>query len=292
MQRVLVSMMLILLGIGLEYHAYSEDAPASANASSTDNNQNNSTEWYFSWGYSRNYWAPTDIHVSQPSLGNDFTVHRVKAIDFPQWDTGIFNKGITTPQWNLRLGRFFGSERTYAIELNIDHSKYSTVENQTAHITGTIDNKSVDFDQELTADYFRYWLHNGANHIMLNLVHRTALLGELNQNYSLSGLLKAGFGIMLPHVSNTILGQNNDVGTKDFKHMVGIHSGWWQLKGWTVGVEAAARWIPIMPVYLEFSWKAAYSSLKGSPVYEGTADHSLFMNEIVASLGCTILSGP
>ena len=30
--------------------------------------------WYFSWGYSRQQYAPSDIHVSQPSLGNDFTV--------------------------------------------------------------------------------------------------------------------------------------------------------------------------------------------------------------------------
>src|SRR5277367_2650132 len=38
-------------------------------------------EWYFSWGYSKEWWAPSDIHVSQASLGNDFTLHGVRATD-------------------------------------------------------------------------------------------------------------------------------------------------------------------------------------------------------------------
>src|ERR1700678_1168437 len=38
-------------------------------------------EWYASWGYSKQYWAPTDIHVSQPSLGNNFTLHDVHGAD-------------------------------------------------------------------------------------------------------------------------------------------------------------------------------------------------------------------
>ena len=29
-------------------------------------------EWYFSWGTSKQWFANTDIHVSQPSQGNDF----------------------------------------------------------------------------------------------------------------------------------------------------------------------------------------------------------------------------
>lgn len=289
---MLFTLVFSLLGMVAETNSYSDNTPISENTSSTDNTSINSTEWYFSWGYSRDYWSPTDIHISQPSLGNDFTIHQVKAIDLAQWDSGIFNKGITTPQWNLRLGRFIDSDKTYAIELNIDHTKYSTKEDQTAHITGTIDNKSVDFDKTLTPDYFRYWLHNGANHIMVNLAHRRALLGELNHNFSLAGLLKGGIGFMFPHVSNTVLGKENDVGTKSWNHLVGVNSGWWQIKGWTIGAEAGARWVLIMPLYLEFSWKIAYSSLKRVPVYQGSAEHSLLMNEGIASIGYTILNAP
>jgi len=39
--------------------------------------------WYFSWGYSRQQYAPSDIHVSQPTLGNDFTLRQVAGSDFP-----------------------------------------------------------------------------------------------------------------------------------------------------------------------------------------------------------------
>ncbi|MDQ3232895.1 MAG: hypothetical protein M3Q07_13840, partial [Pseudobdellovibrionaceae bacterium] len=99
------------------------------------------TEWYFSWGYSRNFWAPSDIHVSQPSLGNNFTAHKVKATDFAQWDTGLFNKGLTTPQWNLRIGRFIGKAKNYALEFNIDHSKYTSLANQSVRISGMINHE-------------------------------------------------------------------------------------------------------------------------------------------------------
>jgi len=57
-------------------------------------------EWYFSWGYNKEYWAPTDIHVSQASLGNNFTIHGVQGADefsFPE----IFSPSLFGPQYNI-----------------------------------------------------------------------------------------------------------------------------------------------------------------------------------------------
>jgi hypothetical protein len=58
-------------------------------------------EWYFSWGYNKEFWANSDIHVSQPGLGNDFTIHNVQAQDDLQqlgdiFTTDLFGRNITS----------------------------------------------------------------------------------------------------------------------------------------------------------------------------------------------------
>jgi len=81
---------------------------ASAQEAAKDN-------WYFSWGYSRQHYAPTDIHISQPSLGNDFTVRRVEASDFPSTLEknlqAIARLDITNPQENVRIGYYLNPEK-------------------------------------------------------------------------------------------------------------------------------------------------------------------------------------
>lgn len=244
-------------------------------------------EWYFSWGYNSETWAPSDIHVSQPSLGNDFTVHNVKGHDEPGWTTGVFNKGLFAPQNNIRVGRFIDEERTLAIELSLDHTKYTSTANQTARVSGTINGAPVNSVKQLDNNYFRYHLHNGANHLMLNIVKRVPLLGVTNETMSLAAIGKAGIGLMVPHSDNTIMGQNNDVGPKQFSNFFGTKHGWWQFDGVTTGVEAGLRLVLVKPVYLELTDKVAYSRLYDIPVYKGKADQSLWMNEVILSLGFT-----
>lgn len=244
-------------------------------------------EWYFSWGYNRDYWRPSDIHISQKSLGNDFTIHNVRAEDFPQWNSGVFNKELTEPQFNVRIGHFIDKDRTWALELNYDHTKYSTFIDQYARVSGTIGGNYVDSTQLLTYDYFHYNLHNGANHFMLNMVKRIPILFETNENFSLAGVIKAGTGIMVPHSENKVLGNTNYVGSKEWGNLIGMKNGWWQLNGWTVGVEAGLRFVIWNPIYIEFTDKEAYASLVNIPVYQGVADQVLWMNELILSLGYT-----
>jgi hypothetical protein len=244
-------------------------------------------EWYFSWGYSTETWSPADIHVSQPSLGNDFTIHNVRGHDEPGWTSGIFNKGLFAPQNNIRIGRFIDEDRTLAIELSLDHTKYTSTINQTARVSGTVNGVPVDSDRQLDDNFFRYNLHNGANHLMVNVVKRLPLIGTTNESLSLAAIGKAGVGLMVPHSDNTILGQNNDVGEKKFGNYLGFKHGWWQFDGWTAGIEAGVRLVLVKPVYLELTDKVAYARLYDIPVYQGTADHSLWMNEVIMSLGFT-----
>src|ERR1700722_16944934 len=120
-------------------------------------------EWYFSWGYSKQYWAPTDIHVSQPSLGNDFTIHGVRGEDFPNLNSqtiaGAFTGGLFGPQYNIRIGRFVNQDRTIAVELNFDHSKYSSIDGQTALVTGMIAGVPINANYVLDNKFFAYALH-------------------------------------------------------------------------------------------------------------------------------------
>ncbi len=244
-------------------------------------------EWYFSWGYSAETWAPTDIHVSQPSLGNNFTIHNVKGHDEPGWDTGLFNKGLFGPQTNIRIGRFVDEDRTLAIELSLDHTKYTSTIGQTANVTGTINGIPVNTTMLLDENTFRYNLHNGANHLMVNVVKRLPLIGATNESLSLAAIGKVGVGLVIPHSDNTVLGNKNNVGEKKFSNFFGTSNGWWQFDGWTTGVEAGVRFVVAKPVYLELTDKVAYARLYDIPVYKGTAKNSLWMNEIILSLGFT-----
>ncbi|MBC7387141.1 MAG: hypothetical protein H7301_13395 [Cryobacterium sp.] len=247
------------------------------------------SEWYFSWGYNRDFWAPGDIHISQPNLKNDFTLHHVRAVDFAQWnDSGsIFNKDLTVPQFNFRFGFFLEQQHEWALEFSLDHSKYSSVIGQTARISGTVDGLPVDEMKTLDADYFNYRLHNGVNHVMMSLVKRTPLFGDLNQPGSFSLLTKGGLGLIIPHAESTIMGKNSDVGPKKWGNMLGTSTGWWQLNGFTLGAEVAIRFTPFRPLFLELSDKLAYAKLWNVPVYQGRADQVLWMNSVLLAVGFT-----
>lgn len=249
----------------------------------------NQDNWYFSWGYSRQQYAPSDIHVSQPELGNDFTVHQAQATDFPAnfGDTikSIIGLDFTTPQNNLRIGKFMNDEKTFAIEFNVDHTKYNTTIGQTAHVSGTQNGSAVDSDQVLTDQYFDYELHNGLNHLMLNAVWFTHLYGPQHQPGELQLVSRVGAGILLPHADNVILGNRNEVGPKNENICCFKSNDWWQLNGWTAGVEVGFRYTFYKTWYAELTQKIAYGRLSSVPVYKGTADQTIWMSEQILSAG-------
>ena len=244
-------------------------------------------EWYFSWGYNAESWAPTDIHISQPSQRNNFTIHKVKGHDEPPWKLSLFDADPFGPQSNIRIGRFIDEERTLAVEFNLDHTKYTSTLGQTAHVTGTIAGVPTDANTRLDDRFFSYKLHNGANFATINLLKRLPLIGETNESLSVAGIAKVGVGLMVPHSENTVLGQNNDVGQKVLDNLIGLNRGWWQINGWTTGLEAGFRFVLAKPIYLELTDKIAYAHLGDVPVYQGRARHNLWMNELIFSLGIT-----
>lgn len=245
--------------------------------------------WYFSWGYSRQQYAPSDIHVSQPGLGNDFTLRGVAASDFPtsvqDTITSTFNLELTNPQENVRIGKFMNPEKTFAIEFSLDHTKYNTDFGQTVAVSGTINNQSANGSMVLDPQNFSYALHNGLNHIMVNAVWLHHLRGPEQQPGDLQLISRAGAGILLPHADNKLFGNENQVGPKNENICCFSSNDWWQVNGWTAGVEVGLRYRIYKSIYGELTQKFAYGALKGVPVYQGSADQTIWMSEQVFSLG-------
>lgn len=245
--------------------------------------------WYFSWGYSRQQYAPSDIHVTQPDIGSDFVVHKARASDFPSSpeDTisSLFNLDLTNPQENIRLGKFLNLEKTFAVELSIDHSKYNVDLGQTVAVTGTVKNAAYNKDMVLTADNFNYTLHNGLNHVMVNAVWLRHLRGPENQPGDLQLISRVGAGLLIPHADNTIFGNANEVGPKNTNVCCFSSTDWWQINGWTAGVEVGLRYRVYKALYAELTAKGAYGVLRGVPVYKGTADQTIWMSEQILSTG-------
>jgi hypothetical protein len=244
--------------------------------------------WYFSWGYSRQWYAPSDIHVTQPGLGNNYTVHDVRASDAaPTFREGLdstANLNFFNPQENIRLGKFMDREKTFAIEFSLDHSKYNT-DFQTAHVTGTYNGQPIDTDWVLDKQKFDYVHHNGLNHIMLNAVWLNHLFGPKQKAGDLEAISRIGAGFLLPHSENTIDGKTNDVGPKWQNTCCFDSNDWWQILGWTAGVEVGLRYRVTESMYLELTAKEAYGILRKVPVYQGSADQNIWMTEAVLSAG-------
>ncbi len=264
-------------------------APESATSTKVDRVLNEEPNWYFSWGYSRQRYAPSDIHVSQPGLGNDFTVHQAAGSDFPataqQTIEALGNFEFTLPQENVRVGKFMNPEKTFAIEFSLDHSKYQTDLGQVAQVSGMVNRQPYNANMVLDANNFFYALHNGLNHLMINAVWLHHLAGPEKQAGDLQLISRAGAGILLPHADNTVFGKQNDVGPKNENICCFSSNDWWQVNGWTAGVEVGVRYRVYKSVYLELTQKLAYGALRKVPVYQGFADQTLWMSEQVLSAG-------
>ncbi len=224
--------------------------------------------FYFSWGYNKEWYADNNIRISQPSLGNNYKIIKVKGVDKPGWNTGIFNKDLTIPQYNYRLG--YRINEKWGAEINFDHTKYQ-VPDQTLHITGTYLGKNIDSTFARTPDNLTYQLNNGANLFLFNAVRRIKFLNPDSAKVNVRLLLKGGIGFVYPHVENTIMGQYNNSG--------------FQFGGFDSGLEAGIQITFLKRIYLEYTNKVVYAVYRNLKIYEGTAKQNLACYEMILSTG-------
>ncbi len=162
--------------------------------------------FYFSWGYNKEWYANNNIRITQNDLQNKYTFVKVKGVDKTGWSDGIFNKDLTIPQYNYRLG--YNINKKWAFELNFDHTKYQVAE-QTLHMSGTYGGRMVDSSFAQTRNNLSYELNNGANFFLFNMVRKIDLYKDIKERVNVKLLLKGGAGFVYPHVENTIMGQSN-----------------------------------------------------------------------------------
>ena len=235
------------------------------------------TGMYFQWGYNTEWYTKSNLHFKLNN-GSNFTLHNVKASDKPDMK-GIYESplDISIPQYNYRIGYFFNKKKNLAFEINFDHTKY-IIADQDVRIKGKLNNRVVDstirFDE---ANGFQYFLNNGANFLLFNLVKRWNYTSSHNQNFKLDGLGKVGVGPIIPHVQNTFFGKDNDQR--------------FQLGGWNVGLEYALRATFYKTVYLEFASKVDYAGYSGLDVYKGKARQMFGTFEMILNLGFTFPAG-
>lgn len=236
-------------------------------------------EFYFSWGYNTEWYTRSNVHVVQPALGNDYTFTNIKGHDLRGWDegSGIFGKQLTIPQYNYRLGYIFNKEKGLGFEINFDHTKF-IFSDQQAHIKGRLNNHPVDssvaFNQ---ANGFYYYLNNGANFLLFNIVKRWHLYQRPDMKVKIDLLGKAGIGPVIPHVQNSFFGQGNNPG--------------FQFGGWNTGIEGALRATYFKYVYLELANKVDYARYSNLDAYKGKVKQAFGSYELILSLGITFPAG-
>ena len=234
-------------------------------------------EFYFSWGYNKEWYTNSHVKINQPSLGNDYRFVSIKGHDHPGWDEGLFSKALTIPQYNYRIGLFIDKKKGLAVEINFDHTKFIFADQQ-ARIKGTFNNRPVDSlvnFNKANGDY--YYLNNGANFLLFNIVKRWHWATNKKETIKIDFLGKAGIGPVIPHVENSFFGQRNN---PDF-----------QFGGWNVGVEAALRTTFFEYVFLEYTNKIDYARYSNLKIYEGTAKHAFGTYEMMLNLGVTFPVG-
>lgn len=190
------------------------DSPAAdANAADSISGSNHKGKFYFYWGYNGSVFTQSNIHFGGPDY--DFTVLDAVAHDRPSpFSFALyFNPGsISIPQYNYRIGYYLADR--FSISIGLDHMKYVMDQNQTALITGTIDdavggiyadtyNKSP---MVLTEDFLRFEHTDGLNLLSADAEYTLPLLDMLHQKMNISFASGLGIAAMIPRTDVHVIG--------------------------------------------------------------------------------------
>jgi hypothetical protein len=231
---------------------------------------------YGSWGYNEEWYTHSNIHVSQPSLGNDYTFENLQGHDRIGWNyLAQWGYQLTIPQYNYRFGYFFDEKQLWAIELNFDHTKYIVTQGYLAIVDGKFRGRNVDTAVMINNNSIYWQLNNGANWFLFNIVRRFNITKTTNNKLVIYALVKGGIGPTIPHVDDLIFGDQNN------PHF--------QIGGINAGIEALIRFTFFDHIYLEYCNKVDYANYWGLRIADnGTASQSFGAYEMILNLGLTL----
>jgi hypothetical protein len=232
--------------------------------------------FYFSWGYNTEYYSKSDLYIDQPGLNSNYVFKDISAKDHIGWDQ-LFQHALSIPQYNYRLGYFFNKKQDWAFEVNFDHTKYIVRKDQVVQVVGQRNGQAINSPILITDSVLIYFLNNGANFLLFNLVKKKDFYSSPMNNLKVAGLLKGGVGPVIPHVENVIFGERNE------PHF--------QIGGWNTAIEATLKVTLFNHVFLEFCNKLDYARYSNLRIYKGLAHQSFFTYEIIGNLGYTFSCG-
>ena len=231
--------------------------------------------FYISWGYNTESYTRSTVHVKQDAIGDNFDMIHVNAQDHRGWDDGVLHKQLSIPQYNWRIGYYFNDNKDLGVELNFDHTKYIITEGQTIHFSGTHNHLPIDSNIVFGhSTGFYYYLNNGANFLLFNLVKRMPLYHTHSNKLNVDFVGKAGIGPVVPHVENSFFNIPNQ------PHF--------QLGGWNTGLEAVLRVTIMHYGFIEFSQKLDYARYSGLKIFDGTARQNFGTYESILSIGAIL----
>ncbi len=221
---------------------------------------------YGSWGYNREWYSKSDIHIKndgdinqQNANGNyDFTIHDAKASDRDDFDQIVDVGNITIPQFSFRIGYMFNDKHDLGIELNYDHAKYIVNDYQNLRVTGQIFGNPINDNVVINPKSFLHFEHSdGANFWTINLVKRKQIYNAQSGKFRFSAIGKVGPGIVFPRTDVTLFGTR--VNNK------------WHIAGYFLGLEVGPRIEVYKYFFAEWTAKVGYANYTNSLVLENTA---------------------
>ena len=56
-------------------------------------------EFYFSWGYNKEWYTRSNVRIIQPGLGNNYRFTGIEGHDHPGWNEGLCHLALSIPQY-------------------------------------------------------------------------------------------------------------------------------------------------------------------------------------------------
>ena len=232
---------------------------------------------YLQWGYNTEWYTKSTIHfnTSVNGIPHNFTIYKAKASDRPDLDA-IAKKPIeiSIPQFNYRIGFYLNTNKTKAIEINFDHTKYIVNDNQKVRAKGFIGNTTFDKDSVFSRNDLHFEHTNGANFLQVNFV-RQHILKKKNDRPLFSLLWKAGAGILIPKTDVTLSGKQLD--------------NKFHIAGYCFGAEGGGRFYFAKKWFLEGTAKTGFANYTNSLALDGgKINHNFDYIELIGTVGYDI----
>lgn len=224
-------------------------------------------EFYFHWGYNRDWYSKSDIHVYQhsadPSQSYDFWVYDAKAHDKPDMWRYWYIDRLTIPQYDMAMGYFLNDKRDLGFEIAWDHLKYVVTDWQTVHVKGQVHGTPMDTVMSLDPKFFHLQHTNGNNYLLFSLVKRRNF--PIYKSIHLNAIAKVGAGPMISYTISTILGDND--------------WGYFHAQGWVAAASLGARLYFLKNFFIQTDMQGAFANYTGTTMghdRQGAARHHFY----------------